>query len=73
MVGSLNKVWPWKEVTETYRDRHGEIKPLTQSNVLPGKYEQINEEPSLLMGAIILAIIGFALIFIIENLSKKSK
>jgi len=28
MIGSLNKVWPWKEVVSTFTDRHGEIKPL---------------------------------------------
>ena len=28
MLGSLNKVWPWKEVVQTYVDSHGEVKPL---------------------------------------------
>lgn len=34
MIGSLNKVWPWKETLETYVDRHGEVKPLFQVNIL---------------------------------------
>ena len=73
MVGSLNKVWPWKEVTETFLDRHGEMKPLTERNVLPGTFEQITGNDSLIMGAIFLTIIGFVLIFLIEGLTKKSK
>jgi len=73
MIGSLNKVWPWKEVTETFTDRHGEIRPLVERNILPGTYEQITGQQSLLAGAVLLAIFGFALIFIIEGLTKPKK
>jgi len=73
MVGSLNKVWPWKEVTETIIDRHGELKPIAEKNILPGTYEQITGNEALLLGAVILTIVGFALIFLIEGLTKKIK
>lgn len=73
MIGSLNKVWPWKEVTETFTDRHGEIRPLVERNILPGTYEQITGEQSLLAGALLLMVFGFALIFIIEGLTKPKK
>ncbi len=63
MVGSLNKVWPWKNTIETFIDRHGIEKPLTQQNVLPGDY---SGDPYLFM-AIILAITGFILIFVVER------
>jgi len=63
MVGSLNKVWPWKNTIETYIDRHGIEKPLTQQNVLPSDYLG---EPYLFL-AIVLAITGFVLIFVIER------
>jgi putative membrane protein len=71
MVGSLNKVWPWKEVTQTIIDRHGELKPVVESNIFPGNYEQITGNDSMLIGAITLAIVGFALIFVIEGIGKK--
>lgn len=71
MIGSLNKVWPWKEVVETFIDRHGEIKPLLEQNVLPANYEALTGHPSQLLGAISLAIAGFALIFIVEGISKR--
>ncbi len=72
MIGSLNKVWPWKEVTETMIDRHGEVKPLSEINILPSTFEQITGNENFLFGAILLAILGFSLIFIIEGLTKKS-
>ena len=70
MVGSLNKVWPWKNVTETFTDRHGEVRPLVEQNVFPGTYEQVTGNDAWLLGAVILALIGFLLIFIIEGLTK---
>jgi putative membrane protein len=73
MVGSLNKVWPWKQVTETFTDRHGEIKPLVEINIFPGTYEQITGNSAFLTGAILLAIVGFAIIFVIEGLTKPKK
>jgi putative membrane protein len=71
MVGSLNKVWPWKEITETIIDRHGELKPIAERNIFPATYEQLTGNEALLLGAVILAIVGFALIFVIEGIGKK--
>ena len=73
MIGSLNKVWPWKKVVETFTDRHGEVKPLVEANVFPGSYETITGEPSMLTGALLLAVAGFMLIFLIEGLTSSIK
>ena len=73
MVGSLNKVWPWKQVTETFTGRHGEIMPLNEKNILPGAYEQISGNEAWLLGAILLALAGFTTIFVVEGLTKKKK
>jgi putative membrane protein len=70
MAGSLNKVWPWKEVTKSYVDAQGQIKPLMEKNILPETYEQITGEDALFWVAVILAITGFVLIFVIQKLSK---
>ncbi|WP_302374081.1 DUF368 domain-containing protein [Alistipes timonensis] len=66
MVGSLNKVWPWKETVETYLDSHGVAQPLMQTNIAPGTFEQLTGQPSLLMQAILLGIVGFMAIYGIE-------
>jgi len=67
MVGSLNKVWPWKQTLETYTDRHGAVKPLVQSNVLPQDYAALTgQEPYLLYG-VLLAVVGFALVYLLDR------
>ena len=35
MLGSLRKIWPWKETLETMVNRHGKVVPLVQVNALP--------------------------------------
>ena len=57
MIGSLNKVWPWKEVLETYTDSHGKLQPLIEANVLPDRFD---------WGAVLLCAAGFALIYGID-------
>ena len=66
MIGSLNKVWPWKNTLETYLDRHGEVKPLIQENILP---PQLDAEFFI---ALALAIFAFLFVYILEKKSKKA-
>jgi len=73
MIGSLNKVWPWKQVTETFVDRHGEIKPLTEINIMPGNYPELTGNSAQLGYALLMAALGFVLIFAIEGVSVKLK
>ena len=63
MIGSLNKVWPWKVTLEWTTDRHGELKALTQQSVLPQNYDG---DPQL-WWSIGLALIGFLVIWILEK------
>ena len=66
ILGSLNKIWPWKKVLETKTFGEKTI-VVDDMNVLPGAFEG----DSKLMLAIILAILGFSLIFILEKLASK--
>lgn len=67
MIGSLNKIWPWKETLSFTTDRHGEQVPLEQINLLPQNFEGENQ----LVFAVVLAVIGFAMIFVLEGLGKR--
>lgn len=67
MIGSLNKIWPWKKTLEWTVDRHGDTIPQFQLNVLPSQFEG----DSNLSLAIISALIGLAIIFIIEISANK--
>jgi len=66
ILGSLNKIWPWKEVLETkiFDDK---IIPIKENSVSPLSFEG---EPQLML-AIILAVLGFSLIFILERVASK--
>lgn len=71
MIGSLNKVWPWKETLQWRINSKGEKVPFIQENILPGEYEQIYNEPSYLMGAVLLFVAGFLIIYLLEKLVGK--
>ncbi|MDM8160259.1 DUF368 domain-containing protein [Labilibaculum sp. K2S] len=73
MIGSLNKVWPWKNTISTFIDRHGVEKPLLQENILPNTFANILGQDSQLIFAILLAIAGFLLIWMMEKFSPESK
>jgi putative membrane protein len=64
MFGSLNKIWPWKEVVETYVNSHGEVKPLVEVNIAPNGQ---------VLPAILLAVIGFAVVIGIEVVANRKK
>ncbi|MEZ4853382.1 DUF368 domain-containing protein [Flavobacterium sp.] len=65
MIGSLNKIWPWKQVLETRIDSHGKTVPFIEKSILP---QYFNGEPKIAM-AILLAIVGFLIIFILEKVA----
>lgn len=63
MLGSLNKVWPWKETLETFTDSHGVVKPLVESNILPNQN---------ILEAVVLMVVGFFMVYFLEKLSMRS-
>ncbi len=67
IVGSLNKIWPWKEVITWRTNAKGEQVPFTDKSILPFDY---SSEPQLGM-AIVFAIIGFVLILLLERTAVK--
>lgn len=67
MAGSLNKVWPWKQVLETRINSHGEVVPYLDKSILPQNFDG---QPQILT-AITIAIIGFIVIFGMEKLAAK--
>lgn len=72
MIGSLNKVWPWKETLSTFVDSHGAEKPLTQENIMPYTFETLTNQDSQLLFALALAVAGFLLIWIMEKYSPET-
>jgi putative membrane protein len=73
LLGSLNKLWPWKETLLTYTNSHGKVIPLEQKNILPAKFESITGLNNQLMFAVLLCLVGIILIFTLEKFGKKGK
>lgn len=69
MIGSLNKVWPWKEAIETYIDRHGELKPLVESNVLPNEYFAKTGAEPFFLEALLFAAAGFLIVLAMDRVA----
>jgi len=69
VLGSLNKIWPWKEILTTRINSKGLEVPVLQKSVLPHNF---NGESELTI-AITLGIIGFVLILGLEKLAVSQK
>lgn len=69
MLGSLNKVWPWKQTLTWITDSHGKLKPLLQSNVWPDQFARLSGSDAQLLVAICLALAGAALVLGLEAVS----
>lgn len=67
MIGSLNKIWPWKVVLETRTNSHGEIIPFIEKSILP---QHFNGNPQILTALIMLSC-GFILIFGLEKIANR--
>jgi putative membrane protein len=63
LVGSMPKIWPWKEIVETQIIR-GKPYVIWGANIMPGK---MNSEVLIALG---LAIIGFMAVLVIERLAR---
>lgn len=76
LLGSLNKIWPWKHVLEYFVKHQGEVNeervPLVQENILPSTYEAITGTDPQLFTALALAFIGMLIIFVMGRLAPKN-
>lgn len=69
IFGSLNKIWPWKEVLTWTESSSGNLTPLLEKSILPSAYKG---DPQLVF-AICLMFTGFLTIFILEKLDFNKK
>jgi putative membrane protein len=67
MIGSLNKIWPWKQVLETRLNSHGEVVPFLEKSILPQHFEGNPQ----IIGAIVMVLFGFILIVGLEKIAAK--
>jgi len=68
LIGSIDKVWPWKNVVLTRIDSSGETVPFIEKSVLPYYFEG---NPKILL-ALSLSAIGFFIVYVLNRLSTKN-
>lgn len=67
MIGSLNKIWPWKKTLTWRMDSHNEKVPFLEQSISPFSFEGNNQ----ILIAITLMVLGFLAIFVLERLGSK--
>jgi putative membrane protein len=65
MIGSLRRIWPYKNYTDFIVDRHGEQKPIRWENIFPDSFD------GNVAVAIGLCLVGFALISALDHVQDR--
>lgn len=71
MIGSLNKLWPWKEVLESRLNSQDEWVPFIERSISPGRFRDLYQADPLLLQVGLSALAGLALIFLFELLARR--
>lgn len=67
MLGSLNKLWPWRNALTFRTNSKGEQVPVMEENVLPAAYDG---DP-ITIAVVVAMVLGFALVFLLERFGNK--
>lgn len=62
MIGSLRKVWPWKEVVTTRINSHGSVVPLLERNIIPA---QLTTD---VVVCLVLFVVGLSVVLLLDKL-----
>lgn len=71
MIGSLNKIWPWKIPTSYRLNSEGLQVPLTEMNVSPKHFMEMTGNDPFILHAVLFAVLGIFLIVIIERIGTR--
>lgn len=66
MIGSLNKVWPWKQTLVYTTNSHGDQVPLVQINLSPEQFLASTGQEPYLMTCLLLMVLGVVVVLLLE-------
>lgn len=70
MIGTLPKIWPWKETLTWRINSHGEKVPNQEHNLSPWQFEQtLHQDPQIVI-AVVTAAVAVALVLLLERKAK---
>ncbi|MEZ9847678.1 DUF368 domain-containing protein [Vibrio breoganii] len=70
MVGTLPKIWPWKETLTWRTNSSGEQVPLLQENLMPHNFESITGTPSQTALAVVMMLVAIGLVLALEKFAE---
>ncbi|EKY4194656.1 DUF368 domain-containing protein [Vibrio harveyi] len=73
MIGTLPKIWPWKETLTWRTNSKGEQVPLLEQNLSPFEFEYITSQPSQLLLAVLMMLAAIALVLGLEKFADSNK
>ena len=65
MLGSLRKIWPWKETLESIVGSGGKVVPIVQHNIFPAQWSMEVGYALCLMGA------GFLIVLVLDRIANR--
>ena len=73
IIGSLNKIWPWKETVTTRINSRGDVVPVLQNNVSPWNYSEITGMDPQLLYALLLFFVGIIMVILLERIGRSAR
>lgn len=77
LIGSLNKIWPWKNTLEWFTKHAGEANEqkiaLVEENVSPQHFSLLSGLPNELGAALLFCLLGIGLIFLLDRFAPKTE
>lgn len=70
MIGTLPKIWPWKETISWRVNSSGEQVPLVQHNLTPFEFEALTSQPSQWPMAMVMALVAIVLVLGLEKFAE---
>lgn len=70
MLGSLNKLWPWKQVVSFGAGRDGELIPLVELNISPFSYQELLGLNPLIVPCFFIMVIGITAILMLDQVHR---
>ncbi|WP_333818988.1 DUF368 domain-containing protein [Ohtaekwangia sp.] len=73
MLGSLNKVWPWRQVQQYVTNGSGEQVPVAEKSVLPWDYVTLTGKDPHVFQAILMMALGVFIVVLTERITARLK
>ena len=73
MIGSLNKIWPWREVFEYATTIQGKRIPAFDKSIMPWRYLELTGKDPQVFYAILMMALGVFMVVLIEKIAARLK